>query len=189
MNFNQQFEIGNNYTIIGPNGSGKSTLLQVISSYLPCNEGDIKYFDSHNNTIEIENIYKSISITSPFLELIEDFTLTELVSFHAKLKPFVNNLNINKFIDLIEFNDHSEKQIKYFSSGMRQKLKLGLCIFANDPILFLDEPTTNLDIKTKEWFIENINSVKQNKLIILASNDPFEYSFSKNIIDIQQFKQ
>jgi ABC-type multidrug transport system ATPase subunit len=186
--FSQQFEIGNDYTIIGQNGSGKSTLLQVISSYIPNNEGIIRYSDSNNKAIEIGDIYKSIAIATPYLELIEDFTLIELVTFHSRLKPLANQLNPKKFIEFIDFKQHSEKQIKFFSSGMRQKLKLGLCIFAQEPILLLDEPTTNLDIKTKEWFLENINFVKQNKLIILASNDPFEYSFSKNIIDIQQFK-
>ncbi|MES2797698.1 MAG: ATP-binding cassette domain-containing protein [Bacteroidota bacterium] len=186
--FNQQFLEGHSYAIIGPNGSGKSTLLQVISSYIPLNEGVIKYSDSQSKVIEIENIYQYISLTSPLLELIEDFSLLELIDFHVKLKPLANQISSSEFIDSLGLQSHQNKQIKFFSSGMKQKVKLGLCLFSNSPILFLDEPTTNLDVKTKEWFLENIQLKTQGKLIIIASNDPFEYSFSKNIIDIQNFK-
>ncbi len=185
--FDYQLSIGNAYAITGPNGSGKSTLMQAISSYIPSNEGVVKYFNN-SNEIEIEHIFKNISITSPFLELIEEFTLTELIDFHCKLKPFSAEITKHKFLELIGLQSHSEKQIKYFSSGMKQKLKLGFCLFSNSPILLLDEPTTNLDGKAKNWFLENITKIIQNKLIILASNDPAEYSFTNNIIDIQQFK-
>jgi ABC-type multidrug transport system ATPase subunit len=186
--FNQSFTLGNTYAIIGPNGSGKSTLLQVISNYIPANEGITKYFDGEI-TVEIDNIYKYISYSSPLLELIEEFSLTELLAFHLNLKPFFENKTAEEFIRIIGFQNQENKQIKYFSSGMKQKLKLGLCLFSNTPILFLDEPTTNLDLKTKEWFIENINLIKEKKIIFLASNDSFEYSFTQNIIDIQQYKK
>jgi ABC-type multidrug transport system ATPase subunit len=187
-NLNKSFSIGNSYAIVGSNGSGKSTLLQVLSSYIPQNEGLINYFDQNIKPVEIGDIFKYLSISSPLLELIEDFTLRESVDFHIKLKPFADALNTQNFIELIGFEKQEHKQIKFFSSGMKQKLKLGLCLFSNSPILFLDEPTTNLDEKTKKWFIKNISKIKQNKLIILASNDPQEYVFADEIIDIQQFK-
>jgi ABC-type multidrug transport system ATPase subunit len=187
-NFEYTFRLGQSYAVTGSNGSGKSTLLQILAGFIPYNEGNITYFDISNNSIPAENIFKSISFTSPPLELIEDFTLAELVEFHLKLKPFENNLTKAQFINLIGYNEHSEKQLKYFSSGMKQKLKLSLCLFSTSKLLFLDEPTTNLDEQTKKWFLENINFIKQNKLIILASNDPKEYSFSDHIIDIQEFK-
>lgn len=186
--FSANFEKGNTYAVVGANGSGKSTLLQALSSYIPCNEGIIKYFDGNNNPIEIENIFKYLTFTSPFLELIEDFTLVELINFHTKLKPLAHSLSTIDFLDKIELTAQAHKQVKFFSSGMKQKVKLALCLFSEASIMFLDEPTTNLDQKTKTWFLENIVSIKQNKLIILASNDSQEYSFTNNIIDIQQFK-
>jgi ABC-type multidrug transport system ATPase subunit len=186
--FSANFESGNTYAVVGANGSGKSTLLQALSSYIPCNKGVIKYFDSNKTPIEIENIFRYLTFTSPFLELIEDFTLLELINFHTKLKPLAHSLSTTDFLGKIELKTQAQKQVKFFSSGMKQKVKLGLCLFSEAPILFLDEPTTNLDQKTKSWFLENIVSIKQNKLIILASNDSQEYSFTNNIIDIQQFK-
>ena len=186
--FNFNFSLGNAYAITGPNGSGKSTFLQVLSGFLPTNEGVIKYYNHNNSAIEVEDIFRQISYTSPLLELIEEFTLVEHIQFHTRLKPLQHIKNSEEFMDLVDLKAHAHKQIKFFSSGMKQKLKLGLCLFSNSPILFLDEPTTNLDINTKKWFLENINMIKQNKLIILASNDVNEYSFTQNILDIQQFK-
>jgi ABC-type multidrug transport system ATPase subunit len=187
-NFSYEFTIGKSYAITGPNGSGKSTLLQAIASYIPANEGVIKYANDNNQNIEIENIVKYLSITSPLLELIEEFTLTEFINFHQKLKPFSKEFNAGAFIQLLGFDTHGHKQIKFFSSGMKQKLKLGLCLFSQSKILLLDEPTTNLDQATKNWFLENIKNISKNKLIILASNDPHEYIFANEIIDIQMFK-
>ncbi len=186
--FNKSFVTGNTYAIIGPNGSGKSTLLQVISYYIPANEGFTKFF-YENIQVEIDNIYKYISYSSPLLELIEEFTLDELLAFHLNLKPLLENKTSKEFVEIIGLQNQENKQIKFFSSGMKQKVKLGLCLFSNSPILFLDEPTTNLDLKTKDWFIENINLIKEKKIILLASNDTFEYSFTQNIIDIQLFKK
>lgn len=184
---NYTFETGNTYAVIGANGSGKSTLLQVISQFIPANEGEIKFINN-NSAISIDTIYKYIAYSSPLLELIEDFTLFELVQFHQKLKPFDGALSTHQFIEKIDLQNQTNKQIKFFSSGMRQKVKLGLCLFSNAEVLFLDEPTTNLDQNTKNWFLENIKLINTKKLVILASNDPFEYSFTTNIIDIQQFK-
>lgn len=184
---NHTFESGNAYAITGANGSGKSTLLQVISQFIPANEGEIRFLNN-KSIIGIDNIYKHIAFSSPLLELIEDFTLLELVQFHQKLKPFDNELTCQQFIEKIDLQNQKNKQIKFFSSGMRQKVKLGLCLFSNAEVLFLDEPGTNLDQNTKNWFLENIKLIINKKLVILASNDPFEYSFTTSIIDIQQFK-
>lgn len=187
-NFNYTFQIGKSYAVTGPNGSGKSTLLQILASYAPGNEGLIEYTGCENEIIPVENIFKFLSITSPLLELIEDFTLQELIEFHVKLKPLENNMSNSEFIDLLGFKNETKKQLKYFSSGMKQKLKLGLCLFSSAQILFLDEPTTNLDEQTKKWFLDNISIIKAKKMIILASNDTKEYSFANQIIDINDFK-
>jgi ABC-type multidrug transport system ATPase subunit len=187
-NFNYNFNISQSYAVTGPNGSGKSTLLQAISGYIPNNEGTIQFLNGNSLEIPLENVFKHISITSPLLELIEEFTLAEFISFHASLKGFCENIGKNEFIEKIGLEKQIDKQIKYFSSGMKQKLKLGLCLYSNSEILLLDEPTTNLDENTKKWFLETVNQIKENKLIIVASNDPKEYIFANQLIDIQAFK-
>jgi ABC-type multidrug transport system ATPase subunit len=187
-NFNTNFQTGQSYAIIGPNGSGKSTLLQVLSSYIPSNEGLVKYLNDQNIEIAADIIFRNIAICSPFLELIEEFTLIEAIDFHRKLKGFANAISASNLVQLIGFESQEHKQIKYFSSGMKQKVKLAFCLFSNAEILLLDEPTTNLDQNTKNWFHENIKKSSAEKLIIVASNDPSEYIFANNIIDIQAFK-
>ena len=186
-NLNETFQSGESYTFVGSNGSGKSTLLQVISGYIPQSEGIINY-EIADKKIEIDNFYKYLIIAAPYLELIEDFTLTELLAFHIKFKPLKNNLSIAEFIDFIELPKAKNKEIKFFSSGMKQRVKLGLAFLSNCEILMLDEPTSNLDAQATNWYLRNVQEYSQNRLLFICSNQPSEYEFCKNILNIQDYK-
>lgn len=130
--------------ILGLNGSGKSTLLQALTGYLTLNEGELTY-SNNQEKIEEEKLYAYISLASPYLELVEDFTLQEQIEHAAIYKAFSNKLTTENIVELSGLAAHKDKYIKLFSSGMKQRLKLTLAILADAPILFLDEPTTNLD--------------------------------------------
>lgn len=186
-NLNETFQSGETYTFVGSNGSGKSTLLQVISGYMPHSEGTINY-EINKNIIEIDNFYKHLIIAAPYLELIEDFTLTELLTFHVKFKPLKNNLSIPDFIDFIELPKAKNKEIKFFSSGMKQRVKLGLAFQSACEILMLDEPTSNLDAQAINWYLRNVQEYSKNRLLFICSNQPSEYEFCKNILNIQKYK-
>lgn len=186
-NLNETFQSGESYTFVGSNGSGKSTLLQVISGYIPQSEGIINY-EIADKKIEIDNFYKYLIIAAPYLELIEDFTLTELLAFHIKFKPLKNNLSIAEFIDFIELPKAKNKEIKFFSSGMKQRVKLGLAFLSNCEILMLDEPTSNLDAQATNWYLRNVQEYSRNRLLFICSNQPSEYEFCKNILNIQDYK-
>lgn len=186
-NLNETFQSGESYTFVGSNGSGKSTLLQVISGYMPHSEGVITY-EIGDKKVEIDNFYKHLIIAAPYLELIEDFTLAELLAFHIKFKPFKNNLSIPEFIDFIELSQAKNKEIKFFSSGMKQRVKLGLAFLSNCEILMLDEPTSNLDAQATDWYLRNVQEYSQNRLLFICSNQPKEYEFCKNILNIQEYK-
>ena len=186
-NLNETFQSGESYTFVGSNGSGKSTLLQVLSGYMPHSEGIINY-EIKNKIIEIDNFYKHLIIAAPYLELIEDFTLAELLAFHIKFKPFKNSLSIPEFIDFIELPKAKNKEIKFFSSGMKQRVKLGLTFQSDCEILMLDEPTSNLDAQATDWYLRNVQEHSQNRLLFICSNQPNEYEFCKNILNIQDYK-
>lgn len=186
-NFSYQFKTGQAYAIIGPNGSGKSTLMQALSGYIPCNEGLINFTTLEKKVIEEVKMFQHIAFCSPFLELIEEFTLAESFKFHQKLKSLIIENEID-FFEKIGLKNQEQKQIKHFSSGMKQKLKLGFCLFSKAEILFLDEPTTNLDIATKNWYQSVLQEIAANKIIIIGSNDPFEYQITQNYIQISDFK-
>lgn len=174
--------------ILGLNGSGKSTLLQAITGYLSLNEGSVLYLNNEK-TIDEDSLFQYLSLASPYLELIEDFTLQEQLEHAQIYKPYLNNLNINEVIELSGLSAHKTKYIKLFSSGMKQRLKLTLAILADAPILFLDEPTTNLDATVINWYKNMINSYAMDKTIIVCSNSiKEEYAFCDRIITMEDFK-
>lgn len=174
--------------ILGLNGSGKSTLLQAMTGYLTLNEGSVAYSNNQQKT-EDEQQYKLISLASPYLELVEDFTLQEQIEHAHIYKPFLSTLSISQVIELSGLAAHKDKYIKLFSSGMKQRLKLTLAILADALILFLDEPTTNLDATVIDWYKNMIATYAMHKTIIVCSNSiKDEYAFCERIITMEDFK-
>jgi ABC-type multidrug transport system ATPase subunit len=141
---NYTFEAGQSYVITGPNGSGKSTLLQVLSGAVMPNEGKIEYQVS-DKEFKSENVYQQVSICAPYLEVIEEMTLKEFLEFHNGFKSLLPGIIINDIIAAVGLEKAINKQIRYYSSGMKQRVKLAQCIFSDTAIVLLDEPCTNLD--------------------------------------------
>ena len=181
------FTSGKNYAITGPNGSGKSTLLQVIAGATLHNEGTIKYSNAQS-TITSEKHYTNISIAAPYLELIEEMTAKEMMEFHSKFKPLMSSLNITEMLRIVGLENAINKQLRYFSSGMKQRLKLAQAFFSNTPILLLDEPTTNLDADGIALYQSLISNYTKDKLVIVSSNVKEEYGFCEEVIEIQAYK-
>ncbi|WP_221393911.1 ABC transporter ATP-binding protein [Dyadobacter sp. NIV53] len=179
---------GQKYTFVGPNGSGKSTLLQLLTGMFPQSEGAIRYTDDNGNEIDTDDWYKHIVIAAPYMELIEEFTLREMVEFHTRFKPLKNKISSGEFEDIIQLSHASNKLIRHFSSGMKQRLKLGLAFMSDVPVIFLDEPTTNLDAQGFNWYLDNVTLHTENQLLLLGSNVSQEYEFCKNIISVSAFK-
>ena len=184
------FTSGKNYAITGPNGSGKSTLLQVIAGATLHNEGTIEYQTINNGqqtTAEIQH-YKSISIAAPYLELIEEMTAKEMLDFHSKFKPLIQSLSIEDMLKIVGLEKALNKQLRYFSSGMKQRLKLAQAFFSNTPVLLLDEPTTNLDADGIALYQSLISNYTKDKLVIVSSNVKEEYGFCEEVIEIGKYK-
>lgn len=179
---------GEKLVILGLNGSGKSTLLQAMTGYLTLNEGNI-VFENSGKKVDLEKMHEYVSLASPYLELVEDFTLKEQIEHVAIYKSFLKDLSAEKIINLSGLSAHQNKHIKLFSSGMKQRLKLTLAILADAPILFLDEPTTNLDATVIHWYKELIDKYAQNKTIVVCSNSiKDEYVFCNREIKMEDFK-
>ena len=187
--FNYHFKNGGSYAITGPNGSGKSTLLQILSGFIPATSGAVLYTMPNSNNIPGDSFYKYHTLASPYLELVEEFTLLEILQFHFNFKKIIKGLNLRSIIERLYLSDSTNKYIKHFSSGMKQRLKLGLAFYAEAPILLLDEPTTNLDEKGVEWYHREITKQQKNKLIIVSSNVKNEYNFCQDIINLLDFER
>ena len=182
------FTSENNYVILGSNGSGKSTLLQVIAGNLMSSEGDFK-FQISNSEIAIENLFPYLSYCAPYLDLFEEFTLTESIEFQEKFKPFQAGLTTKQIIELTGLEKSKDKQLKYYSSGMKQRVRLALAVLADTPLLLLDEPTSNLDKKAIDWYQELVTNFSKERLIIVASNQQeYEYPFCNKQLNIEEYK-
>jgi ABC-type multidrug transport system ATPase subunit len=181
------FESDGTYAVLGANGSGKSTLLQVLNGSLVPSAGEIKYFDGQQE-VEAGDIFNYLSLAAPYLELIEEFSLNEMIDFHFKFKPFKPGIDKTGVTDILNLEGSGNKLIKYFSSGMKQRLKLALAFCANTPLLMLDEPTSNLDTQGIDWYLNLVEQFSQNRLTIVCSNQEHEYSFCKNRLNIADYK-
>jgi len=183
-----EFSAGNSYALIGPNGSGKSTLLQVIGGALFFNEGTIRYTDSTQQEIKDELVFKQVAIAAPYLELIEEMTGQELLDFHQTFKPFMKGKNSAAILHEVGLSDAAQKQIRYYSSGMKQRLKLAQSFFCDTAVLLLDEPCTNLDQNGIELYHRLLSLYTQNRIVIIASNDPVEYKFCQQQLLLSEYK-
>ena len=186
-NLDYTFESSNIYAITGPNGSGKSTLLQVLWGQLPQSIGELSYPHS-SGEVSVDDIFQHLSIATPYLDLIEEFTLSEHLEFHFKLKRSRNGIQVEDMLDRLMLAGARDKHIANFSSGMKQRVKLALAFFSEADLIFLDEPTTNLDKETKEWYHVQLSRLPPPCTIFIASNQPDEYPDHSRIINILDFK-
>lgn len=182
--FNYEFQGTGAYAITGSNGSGKSTLLQIIAGALTHSEGSVLYTDPNNTNLK--NPYQHIALAAPYLELIEEMTATEFLQFHSNFKPLTHK--IDEVLAAVQLQQAAQKQIRYFSSGMKQRLKLAQAIFSKSDVLLLDEPTTNLDRDGVAMYLQLLSNYRAGRLLIISSNVPEEYSMCEAIIAMQDFK-
>ena len=115
-------------------------------------------------------------------------TATEFLQFHAAFKPLLPNITIAEIITIIGLEKNAEKQIRYYSSGMKQRIKLAQAIFSDTEVLLLDEPCTNLDVTGYNLYNQLISTYCTHKLIIVSSNDLQEYGFCNEQILIGDYK-
>lgn len=182
------FQPGNTYAVTGPNGSGKSTLLQVLWGQVPQSSGSILYQKGPAG-IPVEETFRYLSIATPYMDLIEEFTLRETLNFHFRLKKIRGGISMDELIGIMYLENAAGKQLINFSSGMRQRLKLGLAFYTQADVYFLDEPGTNLDNRAFEWYRRELALLPESALVFIASNDPDEYPENARILNIMDFKR
>jgi ABC-type multidrug transport system ATPase subunit len=187
-NLNLELNSSDSMAILGPNGSGKSTLLQMISGYMLPTEGTVNYFED-NKKIDGDQIFSRVSFASPYLELIEEFTLYEIVELHFRFKKRMNNYSTQEIIALAGLDHAKNKTLKNFSSGMKQRVKLALALMSDTHILLLDEPCSNFDHAAVQWYRKLIEQFSGNKIVVVCSNNtPVEFDFCKSQLNMTDWK-
>jgi ABC-type multidrug transport system ATPase subunit len=181
------FEPGSATAITGKNGSGKSTLLQCLLGFIHPSSGTISYL-VNSKIIPDAEAYAYCSFAAPYMELIEEMTLEEMIRFHQKFKPFYPQYNLLQLVELLKLENAMHKPIGHFSSGMKQRLKLGLTFFSCTDVLLLDEPTSNLDSDGIRLYQDLVAMHTNKRTVIVSSNDPQEYRFCTETICIENYR-
>ncbi len=182
------FRHGETYAILGGNGSGKSTLIKVILGALTPSKGHVTYYQD-NQTIPKEKAPFRISIAAPYLELIEELTALEFLKFHLKFKGFISDLTPLSLLTLAHLEDSRNKEIRNFSSGMKQRLRLALAICSDSSLVLLDEPTSNLDPSGIKWYQTLIANYLLGRTLIVGSNfSEDEMGFCTHHFELKNYK-
>lgn len=182
------FQPGTATAVLGPNGAGKSTLLSILAGQLLPTTGQVHYALG-GRALPVADVPRQLAYCAPYLDLPEDFTLLELLAFHTRLKPLQPGLTPAGLIELMYLEKARHQLVREFSSGMKQRLKLGLALYANAPLLLLDEPTTNLDATGTAWYLEHVARVRTaDRLVIVSSNVPAEYAFCEAQVRITDYQ-
>jgi ABC-type multidrug transport system ATPase subunit len=183
-----EFESGKSYAILGPNGSGKSTLLKVLSGSLAPSAGSI-YYEMNDKAVDVESVFQYLSLATPYVELIEEFTLREQIQFHFKFKNYLSGYSELEVVHLLGLENAIDKELKFFSSGMKQRVKLALACCSDSAFVLLDEPTSNLDTAGEGWYLELVDKTKRaDRLFIICSNQEKEYNFCDQTLSISDYK-
>jgi len=187
-NINQEFTSGNIYGFAGKNGSGKSTLIKIAAGIISPTKGKIIHQNNDQNIIP-EKLHNYIGFVSPYLVLYDEFTAEENLIHISKIRGIkYNSDQARHWLNEFELYERRRDYLKGFSSGMLQRMKFIFALQHSPQILFLDEPTSNLDTMGKDKVYEIIRNEGKNKLIIVASNEKGDLELCSKILEIEKFK-
>ncbi len=179
---------GETCAILGRNGSGKSTLLQVIAGSIHATSGKIIY-EYCGKEVPDNLIFRHLAMVAPYLEIIEDFTLDEMMDFHFSFKPYLPGMDANKVKEILDLKVRKSKPIRQYSSGMKQRVKLALAFFSDVPLLLLDEPVMNLDKAGIDWYLQLVKEYAGKRTLVICSNQHAQESaFAVKTLQIEDYK-
>jgi ABC-2 type transport system ATP-binding protein len=163
---------GSVYGVLGPNGAGKTTTIRMLATLLRPDGGRGRIF-GHDVVAEPTAVRSLIGVTGQYASVDEDLTATENLIVFSRLLGLSSVDARRKAADLLEEFDLTEaanKPLRNFSGGMRRRLDLAASLIATPPLLFLDEPTTGLDPRTRAQMWETIRRlVREGATVLLTT--------------------
>ncbi|MFT4565602.1 MAG: ABC-2 type transport system ATP-binding protein [Saprospiraceae bacterium] len=185
-NVNYEFSEDHVYAIKGDNGSGKSTLLKMISGLLSPSVGSINYQDV-DKKISNEEVYRHVSYWGPYVSLLKNLSVVEMISYYIKNKPLRNTQSVLEIFHNMNVNVSPKSIAKSLSSGQIQRVGLYLTILSDSSILLLDEPGSYLDQEGKNWYQELLKREQSNRIVIIASNEEGDMRLADKSLTISDF--
>lgn len=178
---------GDALAVTGRNGSGKSTLVKILCTLLNQTAGTLN-LNIDGKKIERGRYYNFIGLVSPYLNLYDEFTGYENLQIISNIRGTFDKNNLQENIDTVlkrvGLYERRNDILRIYSSGMKQRLKIAFAILHNPLILFLDEPTDNLDAEGIKIVDEIVNDYKKDRIIIVATNNEYEKSYCTKEVKI-----
>ncbi len=172
--------------ITGKNGSGKSSLLRLLIGIESADKGSI-YFYKENQNILPTDWYKHISMVAPSMQLPMELTVKEIVTLHSSFKQMYTTTE--EFLHHTHLYKDKNKLLQQLSTGMLQRLKLGLAFFTISTILVIDEPTSNLDEEHIQWYQTLLKNHLYQRIVFIATNNiPQDAPYYDYTITLQDYK-
>jgi heme exporter protein A len=183
---NFEIQSGHSIAITGSNGSGKTTLIRILCGLIRANSGKIEYqVDDH--IVPEDQIYHHIGLVGPYLELYEELSAYENMRFFAKMKRIQDyDLIIHSLLKRVRLEGREDEPVKNYSSGMRQRLKYVFALLNQPEVLFLDEPTSNLDSEGIETVYQIMEEQKKDKILVIATNDAADLKYGDRQIAVSK---
>lgn len=180
---NYLFPEGSVTGVNGINGSGKSTLIKILSGWLSTSKGQVSY-TLDGKAVKRDNIYKHVSIVGPYTDVIQEYDLEEMYTFHTKFKKLNGIATFEEFRDVVRLKGHRGKPMQFYSSGMKQRVELAFALLTNTKLLLLDEPTAYLDENNKKWFYDLLKVNMKSKTVIISSNDMEDFTYCTKVLEL-----
>lgn len=142
---------GSIYGVLGPNGAGKTTVINMLATLLKPDDGSAKIF-GHDVQAEAQTVRQLIGVTGQYASVDETLSATENLIIFSRLLGLSKAEAKQKAKDLLEefgLTEAAKRPLAKFSGGMRRRLDLAASLIAQPPLIFLDEPTTGLDPRTR----------------------------------------
>jgi heme exporter protein A len=181
---------GISFAITGKNGSGKSTLVKILCGVLSPSKGKVE-FTVDGTVVPYPDYYPHIGLVSPYLNMYEEFSAEENLAFIAKVRGLGTDWNSRAEMLLNEFGiyEHRKKEAKFYSSGMKQRLKYCAALLHEPSILVLDEPTSNLDQYGTEAVRKFMTLQKEKGILLFATNDREDLEYADTVYSVEGGKR
>ncbi|GAA1455705.1 ATP-binding cassette domain-containing protein [Williamsia maris] len=163
---------GSVYAVLGPNGAGKTTTVRMLATLLRPDGGSARVF-GRDVVAEATEVRSMIGVTGQYASVDEDLTATENLMVFSRLLGRSRRHSRARAHDLLEqfgLQEAASKTLKNFSGGMRRRLDLAASLISRPPLLFLDEPTTGLDPRTRAQMWDTVRQlVAEGSTILLTT--------------------
>ena len=170
--------------ITGPNGSGKSTLLAILCGLLRPTRGEVRYRWHGGDDLPRDTWGRHLGVVAPSMAVYDELTALENLRFYARVRGLARQDSDHRaLLERVGLDPDRSTPVRGYSTGMAQRLKIAQALLHDPEVLFLDEPSSNLDPAGQDWLEGHVRSlVAEDRTIVLATNDRREMTWgSRNV--------